>query len=534
MPDDPPQPPRDPKAKWRETPHQPGVYLMRDRLNHVIYVGKARDLRKRLANYFQPSRQTLADLKTRALIRSIHDFEYHVVRTESEALLLEGKLIKDFRPRYNISFRDDKRFLLVRVHLDDPAPRLQLTRLKKEDGARYFGPFAHSNELRATIEWLNLKFGLRTCKPRRPGAEDYKHCHADIIKNCSAPCILRISADDYRARVAAAVKVLEGHDRALLDELRADMAAAAAALDFEKAARLRDIVLAIEKTTEPARRFTRGQGQPLGPGIDPVADLRDLQDVLGLPVPPLVMECFDISNISATYSVASMVRFENGRPSSANYRRYRIQSVQGQNDFASMAEVVRRRYGHILRDLAKDADPSSQETPDDAARRAAARAGAAGRPAVNLPDLVIVDGGKGQLAMAVQELRNLGLWDLPVIGLAKEREEIFRPGSEFPIVLPHDRGAVKILQRIRDEAHRVANGYHQILLRRRVRESRLDDCPGMTPAKKQKLLAAFGSVERLKRRSQDELSALHGISPAFAAAVLAWLNDSPPAREAGG
>ncbi len=523
MPDVPFQPRPDPKVKLRDVPHQPGVYLMRDRLNKIIYVGKARDLRKRLANYFQPSRQTLADLKTRALIRSIWDFDFHVVRNESEALLLEGKLIKDYRPRYNISFRDDKRFLLVRVQMEDPAPRLQLTRLKKEDGARYFGPYAHSGALRETVDWLNRRFGLRVCRPRSPGEEDYKHCHADVIKNCPAPCIGRISREDYHARVAAALRVLEGDDKSVLDELRGEMQAAATALDFEKAALLRDALDALEKTTLPMRRFTRGRGEPTGPGIDPLADVQDLQDALGLALPPLTMECFDISNISATYAVASMVRFENGKPDSANYRRYRIKTVDGQNDFAGMAEVVRRRYGRILGTLNPEAEPESQEDVADAVARAGKKGAASGRPAVLLPDLVIVDGGKGQLGMAVKELQALGLWELPVIGLAKQREEIFRPGVEFPLVLPHERGALKLLQRIRDEAHRFANGYHQILLRRRVKESQLDDMPGMSPSKKQRLLAEFGSVERLRRKQPEEIATLPGISLEFARGLLDWL-----------
>lgn len=523
MPDAPHQPRPDPKLKMRDVPHLPGVYLMRDRLNRIIYVGKARDLRRRLANYFQPSRQTLADLKTRALIRSIWDFDIHVVKNESEALLLEGKLIKEYRPRYNVSFRDDKRFLLVRVQLDDLAPRLQLTRLKKEDGARYFGPYAHSSALRETVDWLNHRFGLRVCRPRFPGEEDYKHCHADVIKNCSAPCIARISQQDYQERVRAAIRVLEGQDKSVLADLKREMEAAAATLDFEKAARLRDALLALETTTRPMRRFTRGTGVPLGPGINPLEDVQDLQEVLGLTVPPLTMECFDISNISATYAVASMVRFENGTPDSANYRRYRIRTVEGQNDFASMAEVVRRRYGRILRELSGDADEGSQEIVMEAAERAGRASASSGRRAVVLPDLVIVDGGKGQLGAAFKELQSLGLWELPIIGLAKEREEIFRPGSEYPVVVPHERGALKLLQRIRDEAHRIANGYHQILLRRRVRESQLDDIPGMSPARKQRLLEKFGSVERLRRRSPEDLAKLPGISLEFACGVLEWL-----------
>ena len=352
---------------------------------------------------------------------------------------------------------------------------------------------------------------------------DFRHCHADVIRNCCAPCVGRVSREDYLARVEQAVRVLEGTDKSILDEIEREMAAAAAGLDFERAARLRDALAALRTTMNPSRRFTRGQGQPLGPDIDPLADLADLQEALGLAAPPLTMECFDISNISATYSVASMVRFQNGRPDSKNYRRYRIRNVQGQNDFASMSEVIRRRYGRILRDLGAEGEEASQEGAAEAAHRAAGRAEAEGRVVVRLPDLVVVDGGKGQLGMAVRELRALGLWDLPVIGLAKEREEIFRPGADHPLVLPHERGAIKLLQRLRDEAHRTANGYHQILLQRRVRESLLDDCPGMSPNKKRILLEAFGSVERLRKRTAGEIAAVPGISAAFARTVVAWL-----------
>lgn len=533
MPESDPKPAPDPRRKWRDAPHKPGVYLMRDRFGTVIYVGKARDLRRRLAHYFQPSRQTLANAKTRALIHSIHDLETHVVRHETEALLLEMKWIKEFRPRYNVSFRDDKRFLMVRAHLDDPCPKLQLTRLKKDDGARYLGPYAHSAALRETIDWLNRKFGLRTCRPRNPGEKDHKHCHADRIKNCSAPCIGRISPEEYRERVAEAMRILETGDRATLKAMERDMEEAAATLDFEKAARLRDALAAIRKTVKRTRRFTRGRGEPAP--ANPLDDVLDLQQALGLATAPLVMECFDISNISNTYSVASMVRFTNGVPDSAAYRRYRIKGVDGQNDFASMAEVVRRRYRHMLAALRKAGrhDPESQETPADAAQRIAAQASSEQTPTreardARIPDLIVVDGGKGQLSSAVAELQALGLWDIPVIGLAKQREEIFRPGSEFPLVLPHDRAALKLLQRIRDEAHRFANGYHQVLLRRRIRESLLDDAPGMTPRRKEILLREFGSVARLRRADASEIAALQGISRAFADALLQWLRRDAP------
>jgi excinuclease ABC subunit C len=234
------------------------------------------------------------------------------------------------------------------------------------------------------------------------------------------------------------------------------------------------------------------------------------------------MECFDISNVSSNHIVASMVRFTDGLPDNRNYRRYRIRTVEGQDDFASMAEVIRRRYSRILMENAA-ANPDlqlSQEDPVEAQRRLARE----GRAKIVLPDLVIVDGGKGQLGMAVRELRALGLHDLPVVGLAKQHEEVFIPGRGESIRIPHDRGALKLLQRIRDEAHRFANGYNALLYRRRMRESLLDECPGMSPAKKQKLLEKFGSVSRLKEATSAEIAKLPGISEKSAQAIIDFLN----------
>jgi len=499
---------------------------MRDRVGSVIYVGKARDLRKRLASYFLASRRTRADLKTRALIDSIHDFEIHVVRNEQEALLLEGKLIKDYRPRYNVALRDDKRFLLVRVRLDEPWPRFQLTRLKKDDGARYFGPFAHSGALRETISWLHRRFGLRGCRPRDPGEAEYRHCHADVIRNCSAPCAGRISRGEYLARVEEACRLLEGKGRReLLEELRGEMAAAAAVLDFERAGVLRDIIGNLEKTLLPTRQFLRGAGVP--GTVKPLEDLAELAEELGLGAPPRVMECFDISNVSSNHIVASMVRFTDGVSDNAAYRRYRIQTVAGQDDFASMAEVIRRRYGRILAEN-RGVDPEAAALNQEGVLEAQRRLARHGRARIVLPDLVIVDGGKGQLGMAVKELRVLGLHDLPVIGLAKQREEVFVPGRGEPLRIPHERGALRLLQRIRDEAHRFANDYNSLLLRRRMRESVLDECPGVSPKRKQQLLEKFGSVARIKRADAGQLASLPGISAKAAAGILQWLRQEQP------
>ena len=515
-------------VKLRDVPHTPGVYVMRDRLGSVIYVGKARDLRKRLSNYFTPARSKLADRKTRALITSIWDFDVHQVRNEPESLLLEGKLIKEVRPKYNISFKDDKRFLLVRVHLQDDFPRFTLTRMKKDDGARYFGPFAHSGALRTTINWLTKKFGLRVCRPIRPGELDYKHCSNDIIKNCCAPCIGRVTVAEYQQRMTEACGFLEGKGmKDLLAVLETEMQKAAAKLDFEKAAELRDMVEDLRKTITPTRSFERGSRVRVMSTIDPMADVKELQEELGLEKPPLVMECFDIANIGTAHCVASMVRFKNGVPDNSNYRRYRIRVVNGQNDFVSMAEVIRRRFSRILKEGreavgAEEAD-STQESPLEAMQRIA-NDESKSKSFVRLPDLIIVDGGKGQLGMAVAELQKLGLGGLPVVGLAKQHEEVFFPGEAESVRIPHDRGALKLLQRIRDEAHRWANGYHQLLLGRRVEESLLDDCPGVSQNRKAALLKVFGSVARLRKASADDIATqVTGISRTLAETIVDFL-----------
>jgi excinuclease ABC subunit C len=528
--------------KLRDVPHKPGVYLMRDRLNRVIYVGKARDLRKRLGTHFMPSRRATADLKTRALLDSVWDFEIHLVRNEPEALLLEGKLIKEFRPKYNISFRDDKRFLLVKVNLADPIPRFQLTRLKKDDGCRYFGPFAHAGALRSTLSWMRKRFGIRSCRTPEPGEVDYRRCLDHIIKNCSAPCIRKVSLDEYRERVLQACEFLDGESRELLDQLEEAMKVAAEKLDFERAAQIRNMLEDLRRTTKPTRRFTRGS---LPSAVDPATDLKALADALLLAGPPHIMECFDISNISTTHVVASMVCFKDGVPDKSNYRRYRIRTVAGQDDFASMAEVVRRRYSRILlegREIAPDLSEFNQEPVEDAVKRVESLAkleinsleklesGSVEKPRtggerlVRLPDLIIVDGGKGQLNAACRELQRLGLTERPIIGLAKEFEEIYRPGRPLPLRLPEDSGALQLLQRIRDEAHRFANSYHQLLMKKRIAESILDECPGVSDNRKQALLAKFGSVERLRKASVEDIAAVDGISEKLAETIVRFLN----------
>ncbi|HZJ15389.1 MAG TPA: excinuclease ABC subunit UvrC [Chthoniobacteraceae bacterium] len=529
----------DPKVKLRDVPHKPGVYLMRDRFNRVIYVGKARNLRKRLSQYFTASRQMRADLKTRALLESVWDFEWHMVNSDPEAMLLEGRLIKEFRPRYNVSFRDDKRFLLVKCELRDEWPRFRLTRMKGEEGARYFGPFAHAGALRQTLAFMRKRFGVLTFGRGNPTERELKSSTYQVPMK-----LAETTAEQYRERVEHACEFLEGRSKESLADLEQEMHAAAAKLDFERAAELRNMLDDLRKTTRPMARYTRDQRHRLGvtSTIDPEADLAALADALQLGSPPRRMECFDISNISTTHIVASMVCFLDGRPANAQYRRFRIKTVEGQDDFASMGEVVRRRYSRVLRESAEcrgpraeweraaqadsgtfvEFDDDSQESVSEQVARVADRSTPGTRhPA--LPDLIIVDGGKGQLGAACRELQRLGLHDVPIIGLAKEFEEVYRPSRPRPLRLPEDSGALKLLQRIRDEAHRFANSYHQLLMKRRIAESLLDDCPGVSQHRKAILLQRFGSVARLKRASVEQIAATPGIGRKLAEQVAAFL-----------
>jgi excinuclease ABC subunit C len=549
-------PPEQIRKKLGELPHKPGVYLMKDRFGTVIYVGKARDLRKRVSQYFHPSRRMGWDLKLNALVEAIHDLDVHVVRSEPEALLLEGKLIKEFHPRYNISFRDDKRFPLVKVNLNDPIPRLTLTRLRTDDGSRYFGPFPNAGALRSTLLLMRRTFNLRGCRVLTPTEADYKHCLYGNLKWCTAPCIGNVTHEQYLQQVQAACDFLDGQCDELREGLEAEMRKAAAAQEYEKAAQLRDAIEDLRHTTRKTTRFERTPWN-LPVAVMPERDNLELGKVLGLPGPPRRIEGFDISNISGTLKVASVVSFRHGRPDRANYRRMRIKSVEGQDDFACMAEAVRRRYTRLLNEAGMGPTPASPdqgehedpeagrpiveelrkllERPGEAlpmlSEPEAAPAPARGRlapqqpdlPALSLPDLIVIDGGKGQLGAACHELAQLGLASIPVIGLAKEFEEIYRPGAAEPLRLSPDQNALKLLQRIRDESHRVANSYNAQLRLRKISESILDEFPGIGEARKTALLKRFGSVQRLRVASVEEIAAVPGFGGKAAAELKVFL-----------
>jgi excinuclease ABC subunit C len=466
------------KAKLSQLPDKPGVYLMRDRSGRIIYVGKAASLRSRVRHYFQPATLRSAEPKLRGLINSIVDLDFLVVRTEAEAILTEGRMIKEYRPRYNVAFRDDKRFPMLRVDLNEPWPRVET----------YFGPYSNSIAARVAREFLDQQFKLRVCRPRLPDAEDHRHCHADVVSFCSAPCVGRISPEDYRARVEDAVAFLRGERPAILEELAAAMDREAAALNFEKAAALRDTLLHLRWVIKERHKGTRTlemRAEEARQGVF------ELQTALGLAAPPQVIECFDISNISGTHAVASMVVAVDGMPARQRYRRFRIKTVEGSDDPRMMAEVIRRRYARVL---------------------------AENQPR---PGLVLVDGGFTQLSAARTELRALGLGDQPSAGLAKKYEEIYRDDAAAaePLRLPRDSAALKMLQQLRDEAHRFALDYHRALRNRLMRDSLLDRVEGIGDKRKALLLKTFGSVRRLSRATDDEVAAVPGVGPVMAKTI---------------
>jgi len=570
------------RNKVSQLPHKPGIYLMRDRFGTVIYVGKARDLRKRVSHYFQPSRRMGWDLKFKALIEAIHDFDFHVVRSEPEALLLEGKLIKEFHPRYNVSFRDDKRFLLLKLNLNDPIPRFTLTRLKQDDGARYFGPFPNSSALRSTLSLVRRQYHLRGCRPLTPTDRDYKHCMYAHLRYCTAPCIGNVTREQYLEQLNAACEFLQGQCQEMQAQLTGEMKKAAAAQEYERAAELRDLLTDLQRTTKKVNRFERvPYSLPLA--IEPERDLAELGEALGLTGPPERIEGFDISNISGTFKVASLVSFRNGRPDRSNYRRFRIKTVEGQDDFASIAEVVRRRYTRVLNETgdrtraakeasdaignktlnpAADASRSEpdqtrcipdqgQQVPAELQRMiddvsAALHGKPCGNPATDanaadvlarrapgavskktspgLPSLIVIDGGRGQLSAACAELEKLGLSHIPIIGLAKEFEEIYRPEKKEPLRLSHESGALKLLQRVRDESHRLANTYNAQLRLRKISESILDEFPSIGQRRKAALLKKFGSVQRIRMATVEQISQVSGFGGKAAAELKAFLD----------
>jgi excinuclease ABC subunit C len=479
------------KEKVRRLTHQPGVYLMKDRLGQTIYVGKAKDLKKRVSTYFQASRRlTVAQPKIRAMIDLIYDFDILIVNSEAEALLLEGQLIKKYKPRYNTDFTDDKGFLLVRLDPRETLPRFRLTRNRTDSNSRYYGPFAHSGQLRKTLAELRRKFGilLSDAKPVQLANGRwrlYDDARAEIYQHSN-----EIGEDEYQTRLQLACDFLDGKARDWLDELKLEMQTAAQARAYEKAASLRDMIAALEQTASRTRKFERN----LTGTHNHSQVVKRLQKSLNLRQLPSRMECFDISHISGSFCVASMVAFRDGKPDRRNYRRYKIKSFVGNDDFRAMEEVVGRRYRRL-----------SQEEKA-------------------FPDLVIVDGGAGQVTAALKAFLSQGLEPPALIGLAKKNETIIFSDGREALNLPHHDPALRLLQHIRDEAHNFANSFNAELRSKRLRESILDDFEGIGSQRKKQLLQHFGSIEKLRAASPKQLVQLEGIGKLTAERLVHFLS----------
>ncbi len=579
-------------------PSQPGVYLYKDAKGTVIYVGKAKRLKVRVRSYFQEGRPQ--DPKTQALVARIADLETLVTDSEAEALLLENTLIKQYKPKYNVMYRDDKSLPYLCITPGD-RPRLYPTRHRVRDGSRYFGPYDQVWRLRDLLDAVRRVFGLCTCAviPKTRNGDEplpkWKSCFEEYVGQCS----VHMPEEEYRTAMKRVARLLNGKTEGLAREIREEMEIAASALHFEQAARLRDGLLALRSFSEKAKTvmgdlidrdiFTLEtdaeedvacgvllrvrEGKLVGryhrlitgiegvePGVllqgfveeyyasDPdvfVPDevhlshelpepdaleawlwerhttkvplvvpkigekahmvrmggtnarllmgqfaenrrqaetdriphsVRTLQAALNLPAPPRRIECFDNSNIQGSDPVASMVTFVDGKPRPGDYKKFHIKTVVGPDDFASMKEVLTRRYSRLLKE------------------------------GKHIPDLIVVDGGKGQLSHAVEALREIGFYgQVPIIGLAKRLEEVFLPFSSEPVMLPKSSSALKLLQRLRDEAHRFAITFHRDVRSRRTFRSELTDIEGIGKATAEKLLVAFGSVRRIRETPYPEL-----------------------------
>ena len=597
--------------KLRSLPAAPGVYLMKDARGKVIYVGKAARLANRVRNYFGTI--TTLDPKTRTLVTHIRDFDWIVVPSERDALLLEDQLIKEYKPRYNIRLKDDKRYPYLCLTTGEPYPRIFVTRRAKDDGHEYYGPYTSARAMRLTLKTLTSILPIRTCTLALPHETVPRPCLDYHIDRCCAPCVDYVSQAEYRALVDQVRLFLQGRSDGLTKLLQERMDTASAELRFEEAADLRDRIQAIEKVVQRQRvvmkpstrvdvlaleregrqacgivlrvrdgkivatedydfasrlengdddffqRFAaevltrsthlgthvlldreladadqwqellserhghrvevvapqRGDRAELVRmartnarlklrerlartepkrvrGRDEVPEVLDLKERLGLPVAPHTIECFDMSHFQGGQRVGALVFFSGGSPLKSRYRRFRIKHVEGIDDFAMMQECLERYYSRL-----RDED--------------------------KLPaDLVVVDGGAGQLGVAVKTLERYGFVETAVIGLAKREEEIYVPGRGETVRLPRTSAALKLLQRIRDEAHRFAITYHRNLRDKETLSSVLDEIPGIGAVKRRSLLAHFGSAEAVGRATADELTHVPGIGPSDAERIVAF------------
>ncbi|MHC4176948.1 MAG: excinuclease ABC subunit UvrC [Planctomycetota bacterium] len=420
----------------RSFPDSPGVYLMKDAAGRVIYVGKAKNLRSRAGSYFLKA--AAEDPRTAELVREIREIDYLDAESEVDALLVEARLIKDIQPKYNKGLRDDKTFPYLEIHTREDFPRVEFTREPRRRGTKLYGPFASPRGLRGAIQVLQKIFKFRTCSleicQHDPRWKWFRPCLLASIDQCTAPCNLRISKEAYRKDVRRLQQFLEGKKKSLLKEMRREMEAAAEQLLYEEAARLRDEIRLLETLDQRGELDTHVQPEVFP--IDPKKGLAGLQKVLRLPQQPRIIEGVDVAHTGGRETVASLVQFIDGLPFRPGYRRFRIRAVEGVDDTAAIREAVARRFGRLKQE---DQPP---------------------------PDVLLIDGGKGQLGAALAALSTLQLDPPTVISLAKREELVFVSGADEPLRLSRHSYALRLLQYVRDEAHRFARHYHHILRRR--------------------------------------------------------------------
>jgi excinuclease ABC subunit C len=459
------------KEKVRELPSSPGVYIMKDVRGSVLYVGKAINLRKRVSSYFYPRKALSKRIRIMALKAA--DIAYIGTSTEAEALIYENSLIKQLAPKYNVALRDDKSYPRLKLTVNEKFPRLLITRKKSDDGAMYYGPFTSAKLLKKALIRLREMFPLRTCiKMPRKVCLDYH------IKQCPGPCADKITEASYADTVLELKLFLGGSRSELIDHLSRKMLEASKKESYEEAGRLKAKLEALSSMKEKAISYI------------PREEVEELKGMLGIQGPVEIIEAFDVSNIMGQEAVGSMVYFYKGRPRKSEYRKFRIRSVSGADDYSMMREIIHRRYCRMLEEK---------------------------RP---LPDLILIDGGKGHLGVALEELAKLGLTNIPVVGIAKEFEHLYLKDKVDPIILPRDSKSLHLLERIRDEAHRFAINYHKSLRSKKLGCSELDEIEGVGPKKKGLLMKKFGSVDAIKKASPEEIAGVKGIDEKTAQRIV--------------
>jgi excinuclease ABC subunit C len=427
-------------AKVREFPQTPGIYLLKDSAARVIYIGKAKNLRSRAGSYFLKGAGE--EWRTSPWVHEICDVDYIECESEVDALLMESRLVKDIQPKHNKELKDDKTFPYLMITTREDFPRVEVTREPRDRGVKLFGPFANAGDLRGAVQVLQRIFKFRTCSLDIDADDSrwrwFRPCLLASINQCTAPCNLRISKDEYRQDIHRLQMFLEGKKESLLQQMRDEMAAAAKALEFEKAARLRDEIRMLENLDKRGDLDTHAQPEVFF--IDPKKGLAGLRKILKLKEPPRTIEGIDIAHLGGDHTVASVVQFLDGLPFKPGYRRYKIRGVHGVDDFRSIHEVVARRYKRLY-------DESEV-----------------------FPDILLIDGGRGQLNAALAAFRDQDITPPAILSLAKQEEEIYLPDQAEPLRLSRHAYALRLLQYVRDEAHRFAQHYHHLLKRKSTLE----------------------------------------------------------------